>query len=221
MRLFTLTPRLGKIADLVPRGHKVWDVGTDHGKLVVWLLLKGHIVEAIASDIGDGPLNSARRTAKHYGVEDEIEFICCNGLNTPTPHKADTVTIAGMGGDTVISILQEANMADISSAKLILQPMTAIEELRTYLYSGSYTVHEEYVVAERGRLYTVIAASFGGAPEEYDLADTRVGKYTVRSEHYPQYMLNEIERLKKELLGTRIPRHIILDAINKLEESHV
>ena len=38
-----LTPRLKKLADLVREGSSVWDVGTDHGKLPVRLLLDGKV----------------------------------------------------------------------------------------------------------------------------------------------------------------------------------
>ena len=75
-----LQPRLHLLADLVPQGAKLADIGTDHGYLPVYLLQKGRIASAIAADIGRAPLEHARRTARQYGVEDDMRFLCCDGL---------------------------------------------------------------------------------------------------------------------------------------------
>ena len=47
-----LQPRLCRLAQLVPDGCRLTDVGTDHGYLPVALLQQGRILSAIASDIG-------------------------------------------------------------------------------------------------------------------------------------------------------------------------
>ena len=54
-----LAPRLQLLADLVPQGARLADIGTDHGYLPVWLLQQGRISSAIAADIGAGPLEHA------------------------------------------------------------------------------------------------------------------------------------------------------------------
>ena len=58
-----LQPRLRAIADLVPSGCRLADIGTDHGYIPVDLLLAGRITCAIATDIGALPLEHARQTA--------------------------------------------------------------------------------------------------------------------------------------------------------------
>ena len=63
-----LQPRLRLLADLVPQGARLADIGTDHGYLPVYLLQRGRIASAIAADIGRAPLDHARRTAEQYGV---------------------------------------------------------------------------------------------------------------------------------------------------------
>lgn len=63
-----LTPRLACIASLVPQGARLADIGTDHGKLPLSLLLAGKISSAIGSDIGEGPLAHAARNAQEHGV---------------------------------------------------------------------------------------------------------------------------------------------------------
>ena len=80
-----LQPRLQLLADLVPVGAKLADVGTDHGYLPVWLLQQGSISRAIASDINAEPLEHARKTAAEYGVSEQMDFRLCAGLEKLHP----------------------------------------------------------------------------------------------------------------------------------------
>ena len=75
-----LQPRLQCLADLVPQGARLADVGTDHGYLPVWLLQRGRMESAIASDINALPLDHARATAREYGVTERMDFRLCPGL---------------------------------------------------------------------------------------------------------------------------------------------
>ena len=51
MESMILTPRLACMAALVPQNARLADIGTDHGKLPISLLLDGHIASAIGSVI--------------------------------------------------------------------------------------------------------------------------------------------------------------------------
>lgn len=213
-----LTPRLQKIADLVPPGATVWDVGTDHAKLPVWLIQSGKIQRATASDLRPGPLEAALETARRNRLEGVIQLLCCDGLRTDEPVSADTVIIAGMGGETIASILAD-NPRNTAGIRLILQPMSSVEELRAYLYAGAYTVLGEHLVREKGKRYLILEAVTCGEPEAFDLADTRIGKYVQHSPDYPQLLRDERDRLVRELPGCaadRIELHI--QAIQKIKK---
>jgi len=201
LRRFELPPRLRTLAELVGSCGCLWDVGTDHGKLPVWLLVNGKIRSAIASDIRKGPLESAERTAEANNVKDSMIFILCDGLDAPAGLEADVITIAGMGGDTIAGILDRAPWVADRKTRLLLQPMSSIEDLREYLYSGRYTVLGERLVRERDKLYLIIEAIGGGDPEPYDLKDTRIGKHLVRDAEFADYAGREMRRLRNELLG--------------------
>ena len=43
-----LSPRLQLLADLVPQGSCIADIGTDHGYLPLWLIQQNKILSAIA-----------------------------------------------------------------------------------------------------------------------------------------------------------------------------
>ena len=110
-----LSPRLRSVAGLVPPGARFADVGTDHAYLPVWLLQQGIIEHALVSDLRPGPLDRARSTAARYGLAERMEFRLCDGLSGIAPAEADTIAIAGMGGETIAAILAGAG-AGVSAA---------------------------------------------------------------------------------------------------------
>ena len=155
-----LTPRLQAIADQIRQGSRLADIGTDHGYLPVWLLLSGQIEYAIAADLREGPLERARATAQRAGVTEQISFRLCNGLSAIGPDEVDTVAIAGMGGETICTILKEAPWTR-EGKRLILQPMTGFPELRRWLQENGYTICQEYLAREGKRLYSIWVATGG------------------------------------------------------------
>lgn len=156
-----LSPRLRAIADWVPANARFADIGTDHGYLPVWLLQKKIIPSAIAADLRERPLNTAVQTAKRYGVEEKVSFRLCDGLNGIHPGEVDTVSIAGMGGETIAGILAAAPWLQDRNTQLLLQPQSAFYDLRSFLYEHGYRVTREKIIREGRRLYTVLDVCAG------------------------------------------------------------
>ena len=94
-----------------------------HAYLPVWLLQKGQIKAAVAADIAAGPCRAAQTNIGMYGLRDKIEVRMGSGLTVLKPGEADGAVIAGMGGSTIIEILQEAPEVAASLKFLIVQPM--------------------------------------------------------------------------------------------------
>ena len=157
-----LGPRLEAVASFIPGGSRVADVGTDHGFLPIWLRLSGVSPAVIASDIRPGPLESAKRNAKRYGV-DGISFRLCSGLEDISPLETDIVVIAGMSGETIISILRAAGW-DWRTKRLILEANTKQPELLVWLYQNGLHIEAEKIPQENGRHYRVFCAVSGEAP---------------------------------------------------------
>ena len=161
MRQLELSPRLQRLADWVPEGARVADVGTDHAYLPVWLTLHGRVTSAIASDLREGPLDRARETGRTWGVEDRIDFRLGNGLAGIRPEEADTVVIAGMGGENIASILAAAPWTADGHHTLLLQPQSRGEVLRGFLAGNGYAIRQEALVLDRGHLYPVMEVTAG------------------------------------------------------------
>ena len=159
MKHLQLQPRLRLLADMVPAGAHLADIGTDHGYLPVWLMQQGRIASAIAADIGPEPLAHARRTAAEYGAA--LDLRLCDGLRGIAAHEADTVVMAGMGGETIIQILTDSPWPRTSGCTLLLQPQSRAEALRRFLAEHGYAIAREALVRDRGFLYPVIEAGAG------------------------------------------------------------
>ena len=163
-RVPQLTPRLLAVARQVPVGAKLADVGTDHAHLPVYLLRQNVVSQAIASDIREGPLERGRAVARLHGVEEKISFRLCAGLSGIQPGETDTVVIAGMGGETIAAILEEAPWVTETKVRLLIQPMSSLPELRVWLQSNGFQICREEVVSEGRRFYVVMTVEAGTMP---------------------------------------------------------
>lgn len=163
-RRIELSPRLRLAADLVPKGARLADVGTDHAYLPACLLMEGKIPSAIAADLREGPLSRARKTAAEYGCGDRMAFRLCDGLSGIRPEETDAVVIAGMGGETIAQILEAAPWVRTRKVPLVLQPMSSLPELRQRLEEGGFRILEERLAREGDTLYVVMRAEAGEAP---------------------------------------------------------
>ncbi|MCL2409307.1 MAG: class I SAM-dependent methyltransferase [Oscillospiraceae bacterium] len=157
-QLLKLPKRLASIADLIEQGASVADIGTDHGFLPVYLAQRDIARIIIASDISEGSLSSARRTAVKYGVEDRIKFVTAPGLDGVEAHEVDTVVIAGIGGENIAGIINDAPWLRERGVRLILQPQTKLDTLCYFLRENGYPIRRMELVRDRDRLYAVILA---------------------------------------------------------------
>ena len=150
-----ISDRLLACAGFVSPGDRVADVGCDHGYLSIYLLTNNIAKSCIASDINEGPLLSAVRNAEKYGVQERISFHLSDGVRN-IPRDFDTLVCAGMGGDTMISILEAAPWLKSSQYRLILQCQSKTPLLRRYLSQNGWRIAEETVLRDGRFLYTIM-----------------------------------------------------------------
>lgn len=152
--------RLHAIAQFIPKGSKVADIGTDHAILPVYLVREKISPWVVAADLNKGPLEAAAKNVAHSGFADKIELRLGYGLNTINSGEADLAVIAGMGGGTIKNILQEVkDKYPVNS--LVLQPMGDSGYLRQWLAEHDWMIADEDIVEEDGRCYEIIYAVRG------------------------------------------------------------
>ena len=159
----TLSERLQVCADFVEKGDRVADIGCDHGYLGIYLLEKGIASSIIASDINEMPLQSAIRNAQKYGYRDKMSFYLSNGASS-IPRDFDTLVCAGMGADTMISILEGAPWLKDEKYRLILQCQSRRPELRKYLYENGFSIRRETLAKDGKFIYPVTEVVYSPAP---------------------------------------------------------
>ena len=150
-----LSNRLLACCDFVNQGDRVADVGCDHGYLSIHLLQTGIASSIIASDVAEGPLQSALRNAHKYGVKNKISFFLSDGVRN-IPRDFDTLVCAGMGADTMISILDAAPWLKDNKYRLILQCQSKRPELRKYLYSQGFAIRRETLAQDGKFIYPIM-----------------------------------------------------------------
>jgi len=193
--------RLDLILNEIPAGIGVADVGTDHGYIPIKLCESGFSGKIYATDINQGPLNSAIAAAKRKNVENNITFICCDGLSGICSSKVDTVVIAGMGGDLICKIIDECDWIFSKKIKLILQPMTKSEILRYYLINNDISIEKEITTKDSGKIYQILVCSISKATEKYTDFDLFFGREDkqINSLIYNEYVRIKIEHIKNIL----------------------
>ncbi len=178
-----ISDRLLACCSFVAPGARVADVGCDHGYLSIYLLTRGIASRIIASDINEGPLDSARRNAEKYGVKDKMSFHLSAGVKN-IPRDFDVLVCAGMGADTMVSILSAAPWLQSDAYRLILQCQSKTPMLRKYLSETGWRIAREAVLRDGKFLYTVMDVRWEpGSP-----------KLTVGQWYLPPALLPSAER---------------------------
>ncbi len=166
--------RLSVIADLVPKGALVADIGTDHGYLAIELIKSEKAKSVIASDIGEKPLKNAEMNIRKANVSG-ISLRLCDGLSGYSADEIDTVIIAGMGGEVISGILNRSeNIAKNKDLTFIFQPTTSPEFLRKYLCKNGFEIINETPVYENNKLYSVMLVKFSG-----EISETKESFYYI------------------------------------------
>nr|WP_245522806.1 class I SAM-dependent methyltransferase [Thermoanaerobacter italicus] len=141
-----LTERLRKIAEYIPHGSKVADIGTDHGFIPVYLIKSKIATYVVASDLNKGSLNKAVKEVQKRNLQSLIDTRLGNGLHVLLPGEVDVVVIAGMGGILITKILEEGKDIAKTIKKFLLQPMRDSAYLREYLIENGYKICDEELV---------------------------------------------------------------------------
>ena len=208
--LFSLGGRLALCASMVRPGCRLADVGTDHAYLPVWLAKNGQIRSAVAADVREGPLQSARQNIGRYEVAALVSARLSDGLDALASGEADDIVMAGMGGELIARLIGRAPWLRSPEKRLILQPMTSAEELRAFLLQEGFGVLREETAREDNRLYTVmlvcydpaLAARNGQTP-----AFVQRGLVTGETADGRAYLRARAASLRKRAGGLRCTQH--------------
>lgn len=157
-----LSMRLERVASYVPNDTILADIGSDHAYLPCFLGLRKVIKKGIAGEITDGPYLSAKEQVELDGLNDMIEVRKGDGLSVLHSNEAEVVTICGMGGSLITSILEKGKEKLGSAERLILQPNIGARNVRNWLLKEDWVLVEEEIIQEDGKIYEILVADRTG-----------------------------------------------------------
>jgi tRNA (adenine22-N1)-methyltransferase len=156
--MVVLSQRLLKIAEYVPLGSKLADIGSDHALLPVYLAQYGLIDSAIAGELNAGPYAAALKQVEDADLKFYIEVRQGDGLEVIDSGEVDVITIAGMGGQLIVQILMQGIAKLDQVQRLILQPNVGEEAVRRWLMEQGWFLSGEQIIQEDGKTYEVLIA---------------------------------------------------------------
>ncbi|WP_324293983.1 tRNA (adenine(22)-N(1))-methyltransferase [Limosilactobacillus reuteri] len=177
-----LSARLACVASLVPAGARVADIGSDHAYLPAALVLDGKIDFAIAGEVVKGPYENAVHEIKDHQLEGKVIPRLADGLAAiESADKVDTITIAGMGGSLIASILEKGKDKLTEIKRLVLQPNVGESQLREWLMNNHYQIMTEKIIEEDNHIYEIIVAEPSVVPFRYSKYELDFGPFLLEN----------------------------------------
>ena len=149
-----LSLRLQTVYDMVPEGT-AYDVGSDHGKLIISLVENGKINFGYAGENKKGPYTRLEQEVNKSFAKDKIKPLLNDGI-TNLPNDVNILLICGMGGILINKILNSNKQHLKNIEHIIIDAHNAIKEVRVNLNKLGYSIHNERIVLDKGIYYEII-----------------------------------------------------------------
>ena len=162
-----LSARLLTVAKHVPQGARLADIGSDHAYLPCYLAKNNQISFGVAGEVASGPYKLAEKNVLSEGLSEKISVRMGDGLEVIQPDEVDCITIAGMGGSLITSILEEGKDKLDRVKRLILQPNISAITIRKWFLENEWELIAEEIVEEDGKIYEILVAEKGDARKPY------------------------------------------------------
>ena len=218
-----ISKRLELVASFVPQGSILLDVGSDHAYLPIELIERGQIKSAIAGEVVDGPYQSAVKNVEANGLKEKIQVRLANGLAAfEEEDQVTVITIAGMGGRLIATILEEGLDKLSNIQRLILQPNNREDDLRIWLQDHDFRIVAESILEEAGKFYEILVVEAGQM--KLSASDLRFGPFLSKKVSPVFVQKWQKEAAKLEFALSQIPeknleeRQVLAHKIQAIKE---
>ena len=217
-----LSVRLQSIADIIKIQNIIADIGSDHGKLPVYLIKNKLAKTVLATDISANSLEKTRFLADENGLGHNIITLLGDGLKPLKEYgcKVDLGIIAGMGGYEIIKILE----SDIHFIQhYIFSPQQNTSILRKKLNKFDYKIIKDFIVLDKGKFYDIIEAEKGSQELTQDQIKWGLDNLNKPSKDFLMYLDKKVKIMEHaSSLASEKQGGIIktdLDEIKKIREN--
>jgi len=163
-----LSARLASVAKYVPSGARVADIGSDHAYLPCFLAKNKGLSFGIAGEVAAGPFQLAERNVLAEGLTNIISVRMGDGLEVIEDGEVDCITIAGMGGALIASILENGRNKLSSVKRLVLQPNISAISIRKWFIDNNWELISEEILEEDGKIYEILIGERGDPNKPYN-----------------------------------------------------
>ena len=203
--MINLSERMLMAARMVRKGSAVADIGTDHAYLPAWLILSGISPKALACDVRKGPLENARKTVEHYGIEDRVSLRLSDGFDEIEPFEADDFIMCGMGGTLMEQLVSRTYWLKDKRKRIIVQPQSHAEDIRRFFVENGFEILLEDACIDSGKLYCAMVAEYTGEITQKPISYIYSGELSKCPQKEAKLFLENINlRLKKKLEAEKI-----------------
>ncbi|MGE7090838.1 tRNA (adenine(22)-N(1))-methyltransferase [Lysinibacillus sp. NPDC048646] len=204
-----LSKRLETVAKFVPTGAVVADIGSDHAYLPCYLIHKGIASYAVAGEVVKGPFESAVGQVQKEDLTEKITVRLADGLAAvEAADHVDTITIAGMGGPLIVSILEKHPNSLHGVTRLILQPNIHAKVIREWALANNWAILDEEILEEDDKIYEILVLQRG--PMELSAAEFLFG---------PKLMLRKSPAFIKKWMREKENWQRVLQSIEEAEQT--
>jgi tRNA (adenine22-N1)-methyltransferase len=162
-----LSARLAAVSKYVPKDARLADIGSDHAYLPCYLAKNEGLPFAIAGEVAMGPFQSAEKNVLAEGLAGIISVRMGDGLEVIQPGEVDCITIAGMGGALIASILDNGKEKLTSVKRLVLQPNISAISIRKWFMENNWQLIDEEILEEDGKIYEILIGEKGDSHKPY------------------------------------------------------
>lgn len=195
-----ISNRLQLLAHCLSKQKIIADIGSDHGYLCVYYMLYCNGKKAYACDINRNALNQAKQTlTKNPSVA--VELQCMDGIQQ-LHQDVQEIVIAGMGYDTIRSILENQEEKIARLDRIVIQCNKNLDKMQQFLSAIQLPIIETHLVFENGLYYEIYVCS-----QKYPT----VLKTIAEDALYQQYLNFKIAKIEQT------PH---FETIQKLKEKH-
>lgn len=168
-----LDKRLQEVVNYIPEGSILADIGSDHAYVPCYLVQQGRVSRAIAGEVNRGPMEAALAQVQLIGATNQIDVRLGNGLAVLEKDEATCISICGMGGSLIRSILEDGKEKLGAVERLVLQPNVDGQHVRGWLLEAGFKLIAESIVEENDKIYEVLVGERGAETRYSEDAEER------------------------------------------------
>lgn len=198
-----LSDRLLQVAQCIPKGSIVADIGTDHAYLPIYLVTERIASKVIAMDLRKGPLKKAAANitaSKDKRAAQKIELRCSDGLDRLKPGEAEVIIVAGMGGKLTERILTDGQDKYNEKTSFVFSPQSGVAHFRRFLAANGFHTESERILFVDGKFYVILCC--GGPKNEIkplgEVHYSSVEEYAV--DRYGALLIHQKDSILRELV---------------------